>query len=138
MSEPVSQSSDVIREKAHGAHERKPNLNSSDPYAVLGLPRRAPAREVKRAYFDLVRQYPPETQGEAFKLIRTAYEKLQNAETKAETDLFLFHSPPPWQPRKRLPKLDLTFDAQDFWALLQFQGDLAMPDFKADYRPLKP
>lgn len=138
MSEPVTQSPDATHERAHAAHERKPDLTSSDPYAVLGLPRRAAAREVKRAYFELVRQYPPETQGEAFKLIRAAYEKLQSAESKAETDLFLFQPPAPWQPRKRLPKLDLTFDAQDLWPLLQTHGDLGSVDFKADYRPVKP
>ena len=42
--------------------QRTPNLTSSDPYAVLGVMRGASLREVKRAYFDLVRQYPPEQQ----------------------------------------------------------------------------
>lgn len=124
----------------HGAPSvagRKPNLASSDPYDVLGLPRRASPREIKRAYFDLVRQYPPETAPDAFKLIRTAYEKLQSDKARAETDLFLFQPPPPWEPRKRPPKLDLAFDPEDIWHLLRAHGDLGTTDFKSDFRPVK-
>ncbi len=117
--------------------ERKPNLTSSDPYAVLGLPHGAPLREVKRAYFDLVRQYPPEEQPETFKLIRAAYEKLRTAEIKAETDLFLFRPPAPWQPRKRGSRLALEVHAGDIWLLLQQHGDLGRTDFRADYRPVQ-
>ena len=43
-----------------------PNLTSADPYAVLGLVRGASPREIKRAYFGLVREYPPEEQPDAF------------------------------------------------------------------------
>ena len=122
--------------------ERKPsarqaNLNSADPYAVLGLERRAALSEVKRAYFELVRQYSPESNPEAFKLIRAAYEKLNSIENKNETDLFLFQAPPPWEPRKRRGKLDLDFDPQDIWWLLQAQGDLGGGQFEADFRPLE-
>jgi curved DNA-binding protein CbpA len=122
--------------------ERKPstrqaNLNSADPYAVLGLERRAALSEVRRAYFELVRQYSPESNPEAFKLIRAAYEKLNSAESKNETDLFLFQSPPPWEPRKRRRKLELDFDPQDIWWLLQAQGDLGHSQFEADFRPIE-
>lgn len=117
--------------------ERKPNLTSSDPYAVLGLAHGASLREIKRAYFDLVRQYPPEEHPETFKLIRMAYEKLRTAEVKAETDLFLFRPPTPWEPRKRGTKLDLDVHADDIWLVLQQHGDLGRTDFKADYRPVQ-
>jgi curved DNA-binding protein CbpA len=113
------------------------NLNSTDPYAVLGLERRAALSEVKRAYFELVRQYSPESNPEAFKLIRAAYEKLNSAENKNETDLFLFQAPPPWQPRKRRRKLELDFDPQDIWWLLQAQGDLGRSQFETDFRPVE-
>ncbi len=115
---------------------REPNLKSSDPYAVLGLERRATLSEVKRAYFGLVRQYSPETNPEAFKLVRAAYEKLNSVESKNETDLFLFQAPPTWEPRKRRQKLDLGFDPQDIWRLLQSQGDLGRSQFEADFSPL--
>lgn len=114
-----------------------PNLTSSDPYAVLGLVRGASPREIKRAYFDLVRQYAPEEHPDAFKLIRAAYEKLRTADVKAETDLFLFQPPPPWEPRKRRRKLDLAVHPEDVWLLLQQHGDLGRTDFKADYRPVR-
>lgn len=115
----------------------QPNLASSDPYAVLGLLRGATEREVKRAYFELVRTYPPEEQPDAFKLIRAAYEKLRTAEAKAETDLFLFQPPPPWEPRRRRAKLNLDFQVDDIWPLLQNHGDLGRADHSADFRPVR-
>jgi curved DNA-binding protein CbpA len=128
---------DPGQERKQSTQARQPDLTSSDPYTVLGLPSRAPARDIKRKYFELVRQYPPETHADEFKLVRAAYEKLQTEEAKAETDLFLFQSPPPWEPRKRCQKLDLTFDPQDIWLLLQNHGDLGAADFSDDYRPVK-
>jgi curved DNA-binding protein CbpA len=116
---------------------RTPNLTSSDPYAVLGLVRGASPREIKRAYFDLVRQYAPEEHPDAFKLIRAAYEKLRKSDVKAETDLFLFQPPPPWEPRKRRRKLDLSVHSEDIWTLLQEHGDLGRTDFSADYRSVR-
>ncbi|RLC60870.1 MAG: hypothetical protein DRI48_11400 [Chloroflexi bacterium] len=101
---------------------------------MLGLTRGASPREIKRAYFDLVRQYSPEEQPEVFKLIRAAYEKLRTGEVRAETDLFLFQPPYPWEPRKRRRKLDLEVHAEDVWLLLQKHGDLGRMDFKEDYR----
>ena len=118
-------------------HGRAPNLASTDPYAVLGLVRGASPREIKRAYFELVREYPPEEHADTFKIIRAAYEKLRAADVKAETDLFLFQPPSPWEPRKRKRKLDLAFHPKDIELLLQRYGDLARTDFKADYRPVR-
>jgi len=137
MTDSTNRQIDPSHERKQTSRQREPNLGSSDPYSVLGLNRNASPRQVKRAYFSLVRQYPPETQPEDFKLIRAAYEKLQNASAKAETDLFLFQSPPPWEPRKRLHKLNLNFDPQDIQLLLKNHGDLGATDFSADYRPVK-
>mmetsp|Transcript_28227 Transcript_28227/g.89895 ORF Transcript_28227/g.89895 Transcript_28227/m.89895 type:complete len:91 (-) Transcript_28227:248-520(-) len=55
-----------------------------DPYAVLGLPRNAPAQEVKKAYRKLAMlhhpdQHPPEARAaaeETFKRVQDAYSKL--------------------------------------------------------------
>jgi len=132
----IGMRSEMEREPASSPRQRSSNLTSSDPYAVLGLMRGASPREIKRAYFDLVRQYPPEERPEAFKLIRAAYEKLRTADAKAETDLFLFQPPTPWKPRKRLRRLDLDFHADDIWLLLRAQGDLGRTDFKSDYTPI--
>ncbi len=114
------------------------NLQSTDPYAVLGLPQGASLREVKRAYFDLVRQYPPEEQPDAFKVIRAAYEKLRTPDNKAETDLFLFRPPVAWEPRKRSGKLVLAFDSADIMVYLHSFGDLNRQEFPKDYRPVRP
>ncbi len=114
-----------------------PDLTSSDPYAVLGLRRGASLRQIKRAYFMLVREYPPEEQPEPFKIIRAAYEKLRTADAKSETDLFLFQPPYSWEPRKRKRKLDLGFHPQDIEMVLQQRGDLGRTDFTADYRPIR-
>ena len=116
---------------------RAPNLASTDPYTVLGLVRGASLREIKRAYFDLVREYPPEKRPDTFKIIRAAYEKLRQVDVKAETDLFLFQPPSPWEPRKRKQKLDLDVHAEDVAMLLRQHGDLARTDFETDYRHIQ-
>ena len=61
---------------------------------------------------------------------------LRTVEVKAETDLFLFQPPSPWEPRKRKGKIDLDFHPQDIWLLLRQHGDLGRTDFKSDYRPV--
>jgi curved DNA-binding protein CbpA len=124
-------------ERSSAFTRQQPVLHSADPYAVLGLERRATPSEIKRAYFDLVRKYSPETDPEAFKQIRAAYERLNSAESKNETDLFLFQPPAQWQARKRRRKLDLDFDPQDIPRLLQNHGDLGRTRFDEDFRPIE-
>lgn len=119
------------------AFTRQPILHSADPYAVLGLERRATPAEIKRAYFELVRQYSPETNPEAFKQVRAAYEKLNSAENKTETDLFLFQPPTQWETRKRRRKLDMDFDPQDILRLMQNHEDLGRTSFEEDFRPIE-
>jgi curved DNA-binding protein CbpA len=58
------------------------------PYQVLGVSREASEAEIKRAYFNQVREHPPERDPEGFKRIRAAYEKLRSGTERAETDLF--------------------------------------------------
>ena len=113
------------------------DLDSNDPYAVLGLPRGATPRQIKRGYFDLVREYPPEKEVEAFKIIRAAYEQLRNPDVKASTDLFLFRPPSPWSPRKRKGKMNLNFNVADLMDNLQQQSDLGRTDFQDDFGPVK-
>jgi curved DNA-binding protein CbpA len=114
--------------------DRKHNLHSSDPYEVLGVNRTASPAEIKQAYFALVRLYPPEVQPDSFKLLRTAYEKLRSAEVKAETDLFLYQPPAPWEPRRRKGKLNLEVNGEDVLRLLHTHGDLGRTDFSDDFR----
>ncbi|RKG98870.1 hypothetical protein D7V97_32425 [Corallococcus sp. CA053C] len=56
------------------------------PYDVLGLPRDADARAIKKAYFERVRQHPPETFPEEFRRLREAYELLSDPEARQAWD----------------------------------------------------
>ncbi|HVQ30113.1 MAG TPA: DnaJ domain-containing protein, partial [Vicinamibacteria bacterium] len=47
-------------------------------YQVLGLERAADERAIKKAYFALVRKFPPDVHPEEFKKIRAAYEVLSD------------------------------------------------------------
>ena len=114
----------------------QPELDSHDPYAVLGLQRGANPREIKRAYFTLVREYPPESDPTAFKKVRAAYEKLRNPEEKAKTDLFLFRPPSPWSPRKRRGKLHLDLDPNMILQMWAQASDLGQTTFPNDLRTI--
>ena len=55
-------------------------------YQVLEVERTADERTIKKAYFALVRKYPPETHPEDFKRIREAYEVLSNPQSRKDYD----------------------------------------------------
>jgi curved DNA-binding protein CbpA len=59
---------------------------SADHYATLGVDRSAREEEIRRAYYRLVREHPPEKDPEGFKLIRTAYDTLSNPTARADYD----------------------------------------------------
>ena len=87
-----------------------------DPYGVLGLDRHASEAEIKRAYFQLVRQFSPERAPETFREIRTAYEQLRDPENRARLGLFLLQPPPPL-PKQRRPSYDLSVHVEDLLTL---------------------
>lgn len=89
-----------------------PKLPLRDPYAVLGLERQADSEAIKRAYFQLVREYPPERDPARFQEIRAAYEAVRTPERRRSTDLFLPQPPPP-QPNRRQPSYDLGVHPED-------------------------
>lgn len=88
----------------------------SDPYRVLGLERRADEAAIKRAYFQMVRQYPPESASEKFQEVRAAYEQLRNPESRARADLFLLQEPPTLSARRRTG-YDLAVHPEDLFTL---------------------
>jgi curved DNA-binding protein CbpA len=113
-----------------------------DPYAVLGLSRQASEADIKRAYFQLVRQFPPERQPEKFRAIRTAYEQLRDPEQRARMDLFLVQPPPPL-PKQRRPSYDLSVHVDDLLTLAMELvrtpmqddfGEIALPSERPDGR----
>jgi curved DNA-binding protein CbpA len=109
---------------------------SSDPYTVLGLKRGASHDEIRRAYFGKVREYPPEADPETFKAIRAAYEQLRSSEQRAETDLYLLQTPPPWKPsgRRRPASFDLSLHREELLAAARALTNLALDDFRDDYK----
>jgi curved DNA-binding protein CbpA len=88
----------------------------NDPYAVLGVERTSDEATIKRAYFRLVREYPPEREPERFQLIRAAYDQVKTAEARSQTDLFLLQPPPP-MPRRRKLAYDLDVHPDDIIVL---------------------
>lgn len=55
-------------------------------YEILGIDSEASKVEIKRAYFKLVRKYPPDRYEVEFMEIREAYETLSNEKTRKEYD----------------------------------------------------
>jgi curved DNA-binding protein CbpA len=108
-----------------------------DPYEVLRLERTADAGDIKKAYFALVREFPPEQAPEQFKRVRAAYDMLRTPEAKAVTDLFLLHPPPPYIPPKRQPVFILDYQAADKQHAAYGQTDLVQTDFRASFRDIK-
>lgn len=104
-----------------------------DPYSVLGLARQASEEDIKRAYFQLVRQFPPEREPEKFREIRTAYEQLRDPENRARIALFLLQPPPPL-PRQRRPSYDLSVHVED---LLTLAMELVRTPMQDDFYEIK-
>lgn len=114
----------------------QPDFTASDPYKILGLSPAADQSDIKRTYFALIRQHPPETAPDKFKIIRSAYEKLKDTKRRGETDIFRPKAPPDWQPPGQIPTLDTTFHATDALTVLRHWGELGRTDFQADYRDI--
>ncbi len=114
----------------------QPDFTATDPYRILGLSPAADQSDIKRTYFALIRQYPPETEAEKFKIIRGAYEKLKDTKRRGETDIFRPKAPPAWQPSDWRPPLDAAFHAADALTVLRNWGELGRTDFQADFRDI--
>lgn len=61
-----------------------PDLLSDDLYQRLGIPSTATADEIRRAYRELLRRYPPERAPEEFMRIQEAYDTLRDPQTREE------------------------------------------------------
>lgn len=56
---------------------------SADPYEVLGVARDVSDRDLKKRYFALIRQFPPETHPEEFNRLQQAYDTLGDPAKRA-------------------------------------------------------
>lgn len=116
--------------------------SSSDPYAVLGIAHTASTEEVKRAYFALVRQHPPEKDPEAFKRIRAAYEQLRDPTQRHQTDLLRWQT---WiEPALTasddttiVPALAPVLDRADVIRAARALSDLGRTDFREDFHEVR-
>jgi curved DNA-binding protein CbpA len=128
---------DDSQQSASFGHDRQPDLTAINPYRVLGLSVTATQVEIKQTYFALIRQYPPETEAEKFKLIRAAYEKLKDIQRRVETDIFLPQPPPAWTPPQTSLTLDTAFHPGDALVALRHWGELGRTDFRDDFREIE-
>jgi curved DNA-binding protein CbpA len=103
-----------------------------NPYQVLGIDRRADAGAIKRAYFKLVREYPPEQAPEKFQEIRKAYDVLKSPEERAVIDMFLLQ-PPPELPKIKEQSYDVSVHPEDALRLAA-EVRLATLPYKKDFR----
>jgi curved DNA-binding protein CbpA len=117
--------------------------SSSDPYAALGIEHTASTEEVKKAYFALVRQHPPEKDPEAFKRIRAAYEQLRDPAQRQQTDLLRWQmwlepalAPLPTDAALE-PALAPVLDRADVIRAARALSDLGRTDFREDFREVR-
>ncbi len=109
---------------------------NADPYTELGLTRQATMLEIKKAYFRLVRDHPPERDPDGFRRVRTAYEALRTPVARATTDRQLIQPPQPFVAPRRLPQPDLTFHPEGQWLEARHNSDLEQFDCQKDFRSL--
>jgi DnaJ-class molecular chaperone with C-terminal Zn finger domain len=108
-----------------------------DPYQILGLSRQADKSAIKRAYFRLVRQYPPERNPEMFKRIRAAYEALRDSAKRQESDMRLLQD---WQARPQkqaLEEPDLRIHKEDIIAAAHALSDLRRNDWRELFQAIR-
>lgn len=58
------------------------------PYEILGLPSHTNDKDVRKAYLELVRKYPPETHPDKFQKINSAYEVLKDEKSRMRFYVF--------------------------------------------------
>src|SRR6266404_3045040 len=56
---------------------------SDNPFEVLGVGRDVSDKDLKKRYFQLLRQYPPETSPEEFNRVQHAYDELKDPAARA-------------------------------------------------------
>ena len=64
-----------------------------NPYLILRLSPEAGDAEIRRAYLDAIREFPPEREPERFQAISQAYEQIRDEKSRLNYFLFNRESP---------------------------------------------
>ena len=113
-------------------------MNAKDPmmnpFDVLGVDEAASDADVKKAYFQMVRQFTPEKHAERFKQIREAYDLLKDPSHRLEAEVFNFMKPSidPVSEVAELPPIQLDGGIFLAW-MKQTLTDLERTDFTSDF-----
>lgn len=59
-----------------------------NPYQILDAPEQAGDAEIKQAYLQKVKQFPPDHHHEQFQLVQQAYEAVKDLESRTQYALF--------------------------------------------------
>ena len=68
--------------------EHIPPAPDMDPHGILGIPDDSGEEEIRLAYLEKIKIYPPDRAPEAFERIRDAYEMLNDPRRLARVQLF--------------------------------------------------
>lgn len=105
-----------------------------NPFDVLNVDEDASDADVKKAYFQMVRQFTPEKHAERFKQIREAYDLLKDPSQRLEAEVFSFMKPSstPDSEVASTPPIQLDGDVFLAW-VKQTLTDLERTDFTSDF-----
>ena len=107
---------------------------SANPFDVLGVDETASDDEIKKAYFQKVRQFTPEKHPERFKQIRQAYDLLKDPSLRLEAEVFRPANPPSpaVSEEVELPPIQLDNEMVVWW-MRSTLTDLERTDFTSDF-----
>ena len=105
-----------------------------NPFDVLSVDEDASDADVRKAYFQMVRQFTPEQHAERFKQIREAYDLLKDPSRRLEAEVFSFIKPssPSDLEVDSIPPIQLDGDVFLAW-VKQTLTDLERTDFTSDF-----
>ena len=105
-----------------------------NPFDVLGVDETASDADVKKAYFQMVRQFTPEKHAEQFKQIREAYDLLKEPSRRLEAEVFSFIKPSSEATIEETESAPTELKPDVFWTWLEHTfTDLERTDFTSDF-----
>lgn len=107
---------------------------TQNPFEILGIDKNASSGDVKKAYFQMVKQFRPEHHAEKFKQIRQAYDRLKDDSQRVEAEVFSFIKPTvqPESTEQATPEIKLEKEVFLSWWRRTYT-DLERTDFASDF-----